>query len=254
MQLLDARGITTSPAASVSTAEPVAVLAPEQQAALAVETSDATWEEMDAFIRKKTQLRSNGLVLMAVAGVLAAIGLATNALHLVIAAMVIAPGFEPLVQIALGPIARTGRWWSGVVGSLEACGMIVAAAAVTGIVLRALGVDPLGSKSAYLATPGVLVTYWTRLDATAVIVVAAAGIAGALLVAIGRETLTAGVMIALALIPSATLAGLGLVTGRLDVVWAGLGRLAIEAVLVVAASLVVLGWKRLRVQRRPMAL
>jgi uncharacterized membrane protein len=71
-----------------------------------------------------------------------------------------------------------------------------------------------------------------------------------LLIASRRAVLTAGVMIALALVPAATIASLGVVAGQLDVAGKGLLRWAIEVALVAATSALVFLWKRSSVQRR----
>ncbi|MBM3492617.1 MAG: hypothetical protein FJX68_19690 [Alphaproteobacteria bacterium] len=48
---------------------------------------------MELVIGKNSNMTGNALLVMLAAGVLAAIGIATNALHIVIGAMLIAPGY-----------------------------------------------------------------------------------------------------------------------------------------------------------------
>jgi uncharacterized membrane protein len=59
-------------------------------------------------------------------------------------------------------------------------------------------------------------------------------------------------MVALALVPSAMIASLGLITGKLDVAGKGLLRWIIELGIVFASSALVFAWKRASVQRRKM--
>lgn len=77
-----------------------------------------------------------------------------------------------------------------------------------------------------------------------------AGAAGALLIDTNRAILTAGVMVALALVPGAAIAALAVVSGGLEVAASGALRWAVEVSLVLLTSLLVLFWKRSRVQRR----
>lgn len=107
------------------------------------------------------------------------------------------------------------------------------------------------SEASYLPA-GVLVSYWSTITASSVIVSAGASAAGALLIATHRSVLTAGVMIALALIPSASVAAMALVAGNPDLAVKGLLRWSIDAALVAVLSGLVFLWKRHRVQRRNM--
>lgn len=72
------------------------------------------------------------------------------------------------------------------------------------------------------------------------------------MIATHRSVLTSGVMIALALIPSAVIFSMGLMTGRLDIAIKGLQRWLIEAGLVVTTAALVFIWKRQVVQQRKM--
>ena len=241
-----------APRAAVSTAEPFSLLAPGSTDLVTGDTNDATWEEMAATIRSSTNMRANALVLMAASGVLAAVGLATDALELVVAAMIIAPEFQPLAQVALGAVARSGpsaRAGLGhvAVGWLALAGGALAAA----LVLRASGQDPLGGGGAYLPA-GSLAGYFTTVTAGSVLTDVAAATAGAVLIASRRSYLTAGVSVALPLVPLTALPAVALVAGAPDVAWAALARWALDAAIVVAAGAAVFGWKRAAVLQRSM--
>jgi hypothetical protein len=58
-------------------------------------------------MRGDTNLGVNYLSLMALAGAIAAAGLWTGMLHIIVGAMVIAPAFEPLMRIPFGLICGT---------------------------------------------------------------------------------------------------------------------------------------------------
>lgn len=248
-RLLDAHGIGAASGTSRSTSEPVSLVVPSATARLIHDTSEGTWEEIETIIGKESNPTVDTLVTMAISGALAAVGLATSALHLVIAAMVIAPGFEPLLRTSLGLVVRSTSWRRGLLQTARIYGALLAGALVMAAVLRAIGTPPLGENASYLPEH-VLVNYWTTITVSSVLVSAVAAIAGAILVAANRSVLTAGVMIALSLIPSATLVMSGLVAGDPDIAGRGALRWLIDVVLVVVMSAIVFAVKQARIHRR----
>jgi hypothetical protein len=126
---------------------------------------------------------------------------------------------------------------------------LIAGAAAAAIVLRGMGTDPLGGGSGYV-DPGSLTSYWTTITPASVLASLVAATAGAILIASDRSVLTAGVMIALALIPTAALIGIGLVAGAPSVLRDAALRWAIEIAIVFVMGLLVLLWKRNRLQSR----
>lgn len=254
MRRLDARGLTTRPDVSFRISEPTAIVSSTHWRHIARDDSEATWEEMDFALARSSNMTLNGLGSMLLAGFIAAVGINTNALHLVIGAMVIAPGFAPLTRIALG--ATTGSrnsLWRGLLDTGRGYAALVVGAAVAGLVLRALGEATPGGDGSYFQKE-TLVSYWTQPTYQSFLVSAAAAIAGAILIAAHRTVLTGGVMIALALIPSGTLIGMALVWTDGALAGRAAVRLLIEMGLVVSLSALVLLWKRLRSHRRPLPL
>jgi hypothetical protein len=244
MHVLDAHEIGRTTASSATISEPTSLISAPQASALTRDVSEATWEEIELMIGKESNMTVNGLAVMWIAGALAALGLATSALHYVIAAMVIVPGFEPIVRIALGAITGSKAWRRGLADTLQGYAVLILGAMGTGLVMRWLEITP-----AYLPA-GVLISYWTTISAPSLLVSALAGFAGAVLIAIHRSILTAGVMIALALIPTAAIAGLGVAAGDLGLAGQGLLRWGIDVGLVVGTAALVFGWKLARTYRR----
>jgi uncharacterized membrane protein len=252
VRLLDERGIGRRPPASIATSDPTSLVSPSMADAIANDVTESTWEEMQAMITRESNMTADALLLMGISGVVAALGIATAALHLVVAAMVIAPGFEPLVRVALGTVAGSRRVWRrGLLDSVKGYAAMLAGAVGAGVFLRLAGKSPLGGESSYLAA-GTLTDYWLTLTASSIVVSTVGGIAGALLVANQRSVLTAGVMIALALVPPVAIAGLALTSGQLAPVGAAGMRWVVEVAIVTVAALLVLGWKRVRVHQRTM--
>lgn len=253
MQRLDRQGFLASAAISTRTNQPLSVIASSQAEAIAADSSEATWEEMELTIARESNMTANGLLLMVSAGVIAAVGISTNALHLVIGAMVIAPGFEPISRIALGAVAHGRAWRRGLVDTAKGYLALALAAWATAVALRAIGVPPLGGEATYLPA-GVLISYWASITAPGLLVSTVAGATGGLLIAANRSILTAGVMIALALVPAAALTGMALSVGDLTMFGKALLRWFIELLIVGLASALVFAWKRAQVQRRSIAL
>jgi hypothetical protein len=245
MPRLAARGIARGGDSSVTTSDPGSLVARPMAREIAEDKSEASWEEMEQSLAREGNMTSNGLALMFLAGVVAAMGIATNALHIVIGAMVIAPGFEPIVRMALGTVVRGVAWQRGAFDLLKGYGAIIIGAALAAALLDVTGYPPLGGEKSYLPA-GVLVTYWTELTFPALMVSVAAAVAGAFVIIANRSVLTAGVMIALALVPSATIIGMALVQGEGSVAGASLLRWLVDVVIVYTGAVAVFAGRRFR--------
>jgi hypothetical protein len=251
MLLLAKRGVGRSDEMSLSTSYPASIVSPQAATDLGRETSDATWEEMETELGRESNMTVNALLLMAGAGVLATVGLQTNALHIVIAAMAIAPGFGPILRFSLGIVARSAAWRRGASHTALAYLTLITAAAATTVLLRATGLQGIGSRSTYLPEES-LYPYWSSFSVPGTIASLAAGIGGAVLVATNRSVLTAGVMIALALVPTAALVGVALASGAPDLAGRAAARWAAEVAIVAVTGLLVFAWKKRQVHRRDM--
>jgi hypothetical protein len=247
--LLDELGITRDAGSSVTTSRPMGLISPSSAQAIRNDASHFTWEEMDQELNKESGMSPGSMATMAIAGLIAAAGLMTNALHLVIGAMVIAPGFEPISRVALGIVSRGASWRRGFADFLKGYLSLLAGAAVAAIILQQWGYGPASTQGTYLPQ-GALLSYWTSLSPTSLLVSAAAATAGALLVIGQRAVLTAGVMIALALIPAATMLGIGLATMDMNLITTGSTRLVIELLMVGVLSILVFAAKRGWIEKR----
>jgi hypothetical protein len=130
MRLLDRMGIGQS-IGSVVTSHPLGIVSSPHASILATDTSEAIWEEVELTIGRESNMTLNGLLLMIAAGCVTVIGISTGALHLVIGAMVIAPGFEPISRIALGLAAGGQGWRRGAIDTAKAYTALILAAGVT---------------------------------------------------------------------------------------------------------------------------
>ena len=231
---------------SLLTTEPRSLIAPSYQNRLDQESNETIWEEMGFLLRRETNLGVNYLALMALAGAVAAVGLWTDALHVVIGAMVIAPGFEPLLRLTLGFVG--GPRVLATRGADSALAGYLALALGAGLTLLALNTVDSGTPPDLAHRS--LVRYWTTLTPAGIVLSIIASAAGALVVVTQRSVLTAGVMIALALTPGMSIASMALVAGDPQLAVQGLVRWAVDALAVVAVGAVVVGLKQAIVHRR----
>ena len=167
--------------------------------------------------------------------------------------MVISPGFVPITRMALGIITKSGALKRGFYDTLKGYLALMAGAAATMLVYRIVAELSIKGKASYLEA-GELTSYWTTITYSSVAASAAAGIAGGFLIATNRSVLTGGVMIALALIPSACLAAMALVVGEFSMSLDAFLRWLIDVGLVLAMSYGVFVWKRKKVYKREMIL
>lgn len=241
--VLHERVISVDPSSSMTTSGPLSVMSAEHAVAIANDTSEATWEEMDRAMAADSNTTLHALLVMAISGLVATVGISQDALHLVVAAMVIAPGFQPILRGVLRLIAQADRPFLGWRQLLEAYGALLVGAGATALLLPALGEDATGGSASYLP-PGVLIEYWTTISPMSILVALIGGVAGALLIASNRSVLTAGVMVALALVPSAAITAIGLVQLDFALAAQGAARWALEVALVAGASTAVFFVKR----------
>lgn len=239
MQLIEGGG-------AVAINEPLGLASGRRRRMIEDDSSDSTWEEIDTLLRRDTNPSLNSLGMMALAGAVAGAGLMQDILHIVIGAMLIAPGFEPLVRIAHGlacglrDSARRGL----VVASLAY--MVLALGAVVGM-FAAIWLD---AGLALADLPGRdWVRFWTDVTPGSVAVALFAGLAGALVVNSHQTVFATGVMIALALVPGMAIFGIALAAGLPQLALLGLGRWAVDAACVLVSAGLVFGIKRVLVGR-----
>lgn len=249
MRVLDDRRIGHDPDSSATTTQVASVMSPQVAEGIGSETSDLTWEEIELEMAKESNMTANALLLMMIGGAIAAVGIVNSTLHLVIGAMIVSPGFEPITRISLGVVTRTNAWRRGLLDVAKGYTALVIGAVVATLALYLLGKSPPVEEGSYLAS-GALVSYWTTITGAGLFVSVLAGAAGAILLKSDRSVLTVGVLIALALVPSATLVGVGVVTAEMELVGRALLRWALDVALVAAGALPVFVWHARRVGRR----
>jgi hypothetical protein len=250
MRRLEARGLGKSADSSIVTSELLSSVSSPDAKELTREPSDAIWEEMESSLLKESNTNLNTLFLMFAAGFIAAVGVSTNTLHVVIGAMLIAPGFEPFTRIALGLVTGSQASRRGAHDVVRLYLALAVGAALATLMFLVMGQTPLSSAPGYLGH-GELLSYWTSLTIPSTLVTAISAIAGAILVATNRSVLTAGVMTGLALVPAMTITVMAMIVGDWSACGLAATRWLIDSSLVLLLSMLVFVWKRRSVQGRP---
>ncbi|UEM22261.1 DUF389 domain-containing protein [Skermanella mucosa] len=243
IRLLDAMGVLE--AGSVTVSEPSVVISSGDARPLDEEGNEAIWEEVGSLLRRESNLSINYLLLMTLSGAVAAFGLVTDTLHVVIGAMLIAPGFAPLLRIAFGALGHRGGMMAGI-KSTAAGYLLLAFGAALGMALALA----LHGNTVSDLTSLHWVNYWSKVEATGVATSLIAGIAGGVITSSRQTVFATGVMIALALVPSMALVGMGLGAGNVELAIDALGRWAVEAFCVLSAGGITLAAKKRLLHRR----
>ena len=98
------------------------------------------WEELEARVRSESVVTGSFLVLIAIAAVIAGVGILLDAPILIVGAMVVGPEYGPLAAICVAAKRRRARAASSSAASL-ALGLLVAAAAALVATLLSVGRD-----------------------------------------------------------------------------------------------------------------
>lgn len=250
MRLADRYGLGQEGGIAMSTSEPLSVISTSAETRIR-EPGATTWEELELSMGAESTMTAEKVTVMGIAGVIAGIGILSDTIHVVVGAMVIAPGFQPFSRFVLGLInRRRDTWMGGVIDIARGYGALVAGSAVASVLGLVLGASALDAGLPSYLESGTLVAYWTTLTWPGVAVGGVAGVCGGLLMSINRTVLTAGVMVALALVPSASMVTMALVAGDPGLALAALVRFLVEVALVLAGSALVFAVKRLMDRRR----
>lgn len=187
-------------------------------------------EEVYASIQEGTRLTSTYVLMVALATLVAAIGMARNNTAAVIGAMVVAPLLAPNMGIALGFTLGDRQLLRDAIRA-SLCGVLLAF--LLSVVLSwIIGVDPASSE----------IEARTHVALTDMLLALAAGAAGTLAYTTGAPTYLVGVMVAVALLPPTVASGLLIGAGDLR---AALGAMLLVGSNVAAVTLAAMATFRL---------
>jgi uncharacterized hydrophobic protein (TIGR00271 family) len=200
------------------------------------------WEEVESRARSDATLTGSYLLFMAVAAVIAGVGVMLDSPVLIVGAMVVGPEYGPLSALCVAAVRRRGRP-AGEAAATLGIGLAAAAVAtlVVTVLLRATTVAPddygLGARelTAFIAHP----------DGLSAVVALLAGVVGMLALTEARSGALIGVLVSVTTIPAVGNVGVATAYGQWDEVGGAVAQLLINLV-----ALVVAGTATLAVQAR----
>ena len=243
------RAAVPGPDLTIATAEVASIIAPAHAAAVENDRDEAVWEEMESGLRHNGCITVNYLLLMALGGLISAVGLVSDPVPQTVAfvaAGIIAPGFDPLAKVPLGAVL--GRWTlvgHGLRAAALGYAVLIATAALTFWGLLATHET---TAAALLANPEVRNLAAPGLSE--LLVPGAGALAGAVLLAAFRRPFQAGRPVARTMIPGAALVGAGLVAGLPALALDGLTRFGLDCAFIIGLGGPVLWLKQWLYHRR----
>jgi uncharacterized hydrophobic protein (TIGR00271 family) len=217
------------------------------EAAAPGESGDAlVWEELEGRVRSEATLTISFLVFMAVAAIIAGVGILIDSSILVIGAMVVGPDYGPLAALCVAMVRRRSK------GAVQAGRTLVAglaaaisAAFVATLLFRLVQFAP----ETYDIGDRELTAFISRPDGLAAVVAVLAGIVGMLSLTEGRSSALIGVVVSVTTIPAAGNIGVAAAYGAWSEVGGAALQLAINVTGVVIAGAITL-WVQSRSTHR----
>lgn len=194
------------------------------------------WQELVAKTGEESRLTVTFLAFLAIACLLAAVGVITDSPITIVGAMVVGPEFGPLAAIAVGLVRR--RW--DLVGR---AGVAIAVGFPLGMLITAAGAA-LGS-GVNLFEASVLkdqhaVDFVYQVGWWSLIVAVLAGAAGMLALTSTKSAALVGVFISVTTVPAAGYAAVAAILGEWSRFFSSVGQLVVNMVGIVLAAVVVL--------------
>jgi hypothetical protein len=214
------------------------------------DADEVVWEEMEADLRNHGRISWNYAVLMALGGLIAAVGFLEDTVSQAIAfvgAAIIAPAFEPVAKLAQAIVLRQAKVCARAVASI-AVGYAVAAAAafLTMLVLSWGNVE--GMHDVVRGQP--VLPALIHFKPSPLLTSAAAAIAGVVMIVSLRDLYVVGPLMVLVLLPNITLVGGGLALRDGGLAVDALRRLGGDLLMIVVLGGAVFYWKQRGFHRR----
>jgi uncharacterized hydrophobic protein (TIGR00271 family) len=224
------------------------VAAAAEKAAVGLPSDAVVWEEVESRTSENTELGGAFLAFMAIATMIAAVGVMTDSPILIVGAMVVGPEFGPLAGLAVAVVHRRADL-------AKRSALALAIGFPLAMTLTWLFTEALRAAGSAPATIGTgarpLTQFISHPDEFTVVVALLAGVAGILSLTSAKSGALIGVLISVTTIPAAANAAVAVAYGDFDE-WAGAaGQLALNIVLIVAAGIATLFvQRRLYIRRR----
>ena len=205
------------------------------------------WEEVEERTSESAELSGSFVAFMVLATLIAAVGILTDSLILIIGAMVVGPEFGPLAGVCVAvvqrrlPLARRS-----LVALAVGFGVAIGATILGTLILRAVGTAP-DELSAELH-PATL--FISEPSTWSVIVALLAGVAGVLSLTTAKSGALIGVLISVTTIPAAANVGVAAAYGDWGEFTGALVQLVINVLSILVAGIATLALQRAAYRRR----
>jgi uncharacterized hydrophobic protein (TIGR00271 family) len=240
VDLLRARGLDRTGSITVERAGVVLSHAARSAEARAPGRSSeaVVWAEVEARAKTDSELTVSFALMLVLATLIAAVGILTDSVVLIIGAMVIGPEYGPLVAVAFA-IFRRDRREALVAGRTLGVGLVIAIAVtfVFAAVVRALDATP----DLYDAGVRPLTQFISHPDWWSVVVATLAAFAGTLSLIQVRSSALVGVFISVTTIPAAANVAVAAANARGSEAWGALGQLSLNMAVIVVVGAITFG-------------
>jgi uncharacterized hydrophobic protein (TIGR00271 family) len=219
-----------------------------ERAAAGSPADAVVWEEVEARTSESAVLSGSFLAFMILATMIAAVGIVTDSIILIIGAMVVGPEFGPLAGLCVALVQRRPALARrSLTALLVGFPVAILAAAAASFVLKETGVFPetIGAHTETL--------FISNPNRYSVIVAVLAGIAGMISLTTAKAGALIGVLISVTTIPAAGNVAVAAVYGDWHECAGALLQLAVNLVAIVVAALATLVTQRLLFARRARA-
>lgn len=205
------------------------------------------WEDVTSRTAESVTLSGVYVLFMALAAMIASVGLFYDSAILVVGAMVVGPEFGPLAGVCVAAIRRRPRLAADSFVAL-AVGFVLAIGltALTTLGFRGLDVIPDG----FDAGQHLLSDSIANPDVFALFVALCAGVAGMVSLTTAKSGALVGVLVSVTTVPAAANAGVALAYGRMDTFGGSLGQLAVNVAGIIVAGIGTLAVQRALYERR----
>lgn len=218
-----------------------------EKAAAGLPSDAVVWEEVESRTSENTELSASFLAFMTIATLIAAVGIMTDSVILIIGAMVVGPEFGPLAGLCVALVERR-RY---LIKRSSAALLVGFPFAITMTFIFTLIARGTGPAPEDISEARPLTAFISHPDAFTVVVAALAGMAGILSLTNAKSGALVGVLISVTTIPAA--ANIGVAAAYADwPEWRGaMAQLSVNLLtMVVAAVGTLYVQRRLYVKRR----
>lgn len=218
-----------------------------ERAAAGAPSDAVVWEEVESRTSENVELSAGFLIFMALAMMIAAVGIVTDQIVLIIGAMVVGPEFGPIAGLCVATVERRGDLMGR---SLRAV-VIGFPVGITAAFLLTLGLDTAGLIPADFAEEDHPFTaFISDPDLFSFLVAYLAGTAGMLSLTSTKSGALIGVLISVTTIPAAANIGVAAASGDWPEWGGAMGQLSLNLSAIILAGIGTLYLQRLLYRRR----